>query len=131
MRAETRFLIGLIGIPILIPIAVIGYFTPRYVPNADMVWAIASTDDPRKVRRRIVDSFTDRCAADWQLDARALDGTHVFYSWENDHGLLARTELRCEPGGSCSVSAGSLLPPLLAGEVGGEPLPGYFWGCSW
>jgi len=127
--SKMSFIIGIFGIPLIAPFVLFALLTPRYVPSEQLKKAADSSADPRLVRQRIVRSFVGRCARDWNLDPDALDGMKSLYSWENNAGLVARTDIICAPQGPCTVSASALVHWPLPTHVSGKPLPTRIWGC--
>lgn len=120
----------MIGLPLLMPVLLLAFLTPLYVPSDTLKEAATSTSEPVVARQRIVGSFVRRCRFDWDLKAEKLDGRRKLYSWENDEGLLARTEIDCSPGGECRVAAAALVPWPFPSTLGGKPIPTRIWGCN-
>ena len=125
---KIGFLAGLFGFPLAVPLVMIGWMTPRYVPSAAMTRAASSSPDPLIARQRILDSLTDRCRYQWKLGGDRLERPARLFSWENDRGLLARTEIDCTSG-QCKVHASALIRLPERAELGGKPIPTRMWSC--
>ena len=127
--SKASFLAGILGIPLLVPLVLTAILTPRYVPSDALRKAAASTQAPGLSRQRILAGFVGRCRLDWALDEDRLERGTTLYSWENDAGLLARTQIHCPAGGACTVTAGALFDWPFPSEIGGKPVPTRIWGC--
>ena len=127
---KMSFFAGMFGLPLLTPLLLVGFLTPRYVPSDSLVSAAASTPSPELGRERMIASFVGRCRRGWNFDRFMLDGEATLYSWESDAGLIARTRMNCMPGRQCSVTAQALLRWPLPPKIEGKPVPTHIWGCG-
>ena len=126
---RASFIAGIFGIPMLVPLALTAFLTPRYVPSDQLKAAALSTSAPDLSRQRILAGFDGRCRRDWDLDEDSLEGRTNLYSWQNDAGLLARTHIDCPAGGACTVTGSALLDWPFPSEIGGKPVPTRLWTC--
>ncbi|OWK29764.1 hypothetical protein [Sphingomonas mucosissima] len=127
--SKVSFFAGMFGLPLLAPLMLAGYLTPRYVPSDSLASAAASTPSPDIARERMIASFVGRCRGNWNFDRFRLDGEATLHSWENDAGLIARTRMSCLPGQRCSVAAQALIGWPFPPQLGGKPVPTRIWGC--
>jgi len=126
---NRSFLIGLFSLPIITTLMLIALFTPAYVPSDSLISAAASTSSRTLAQDRMIASFVGRCRRGWKLNRERFSGRNSLYSWENDAGLVARTDIVCLPGERCSVTAHALVAWPFPGEINGKPLPKGLRGC--
>jgi hypothetical protein len=128
--SKASLLAGFVGLPLLMPLMLVACLTPGYVPSDSLSSAAASTASPELARRRMMASFVGRCRGNWNIDRSRSGGTTTLYSWENDAGLIGKTEITCVPGRRCSVAARALMKWPLPSQLGGRPVPTRIWGCG-
>jgi hypothetical protein len=109
VQLGIRLLIGMIGVPALGVLALLGAWTPAYIPSGLMAEAAAGTRDPAAARERMA-WLLRRCRKGGRFRAEEIGVRyHSIRSWQNDAGWLARTDVRCADGGSCTVAAHALI----------------------
>ena len=127
---KWSFLTGMFGLPVLLVLVVIGYLAPSYVPSRSLISAAASTASIDVAQRRIIASFVGRCRWGLALNQQLLNRDVTLYSWENDTGILARTDITCMAGKPCSVTAQALLAHPSFSRPDGSRQPVRIAGCG-
>jgi hypothetical protein len=102
----ARFIFGLVAAPIVTPLLAVAYFTPAYVPSDYLVEAAAMSPAPQI---DMADGLRAFCPSEWDVEAADFERPMRLYSWENDEGLFAVTEIACVPGQVCRARARALL----------------------
>jgi hypothetical protein len=128
--SRVSFFAGVIGLPMLVPILLVGVFTPGYVPSDALRRAAGLGSDPFRARGEMVRSFRHRCRGQWDMDRIGREGSETLYSWENDRGFLARTTISCVADGHCSIADQALVAWPLPARIGGKPIPTHFGSCG-
>jgi len=121
MNETARVTAGILAVPLLGTLFLIAYLTPRYIPSEALASAAVEAGGGQPGREALARTLR-ACRAGLALGPQRLAARPArLYSWENDSGLLAVTEIDCAEGGTCTVSQRALLSPLTGMRI---------WSCS-
>jgi len=110
MNETARVTAGIIGVPLLGTLLLIVYLTPRYIPGDALARAAVEAGAGLPGREAVARTLRAcRQGVEFSPERLAAGSTRI-YSWENDRGLIAVTDLGCAEGGTCTVSQRALLP---------------------